>query len=132
MFFVFFVKLFEGIDLELFYGKIVFLVVKGIILEYNVIFVCFIYKIFWVFYDFIGIICGFCYVEEVVFEWFFYLIIVCLNDLYVKEMVDMLVCCYIKMIILDDLFGIEFSVVFKNVYVLVCGICVGLGYGDNF
>lgn len=128
----FLVKLFEGIDQELFHGKTVFSAVKGIIPEYNAIPARFIHKTFRVPYNAIGIICGPCHAEEVALERLSYLTIACQHDAFAKEMAGMLSCRYIKTTISDDLFGTEFSAVLKNVYALACGICAGLGYGDNF
>lgn len=128
----FLVKLFEGIGQELFHGKTVFSAVKGIIPEYNAIPARFIHKTFRVPYNAIGIICGPCHAEEVALERLSYLTIACQNDSYAREMAGMLSCRYIKTTISDDLFGTEFSAVLKNVYALACGICAGLGYGDNF
>lgn len=128
----FLVKLFEGISQELFHGKTVFSAVKGIIPEYNAIPARFIHKTFRVPYNAIGIICGPCHAEEVALERLSYLTIACQNDSYAMEMAGMLSCRYIKTTISDDLFGTEFSAVLKNVYALACGICAGLGYGDNF
>ena len=45
---------------------------------------------------------------------------------------ELLSCRYIKTSTSDDLFGTELSAVLKNVYSVACGICHGLGYGDNF
>jgi len=32
----------------------------------------------------------------------------------------------------NDIYGIEYSAILKNIYAVVCGIATGLGYGDNF
>jgi glycerol-3-phosphate dehydrogenase (NAD(P)+) len=39
---------------------------------------------------------------------------------------------YVKASPLDDLDGIEYAAVMKNIIALACGIAHGLGYGDNF
>jgi glycerol-3-phosphate dehydrogenase (NAD(P)+) len=39
---------------------------------------------------------------------------------------------YIKTKISDDIIGVEYAVMLKNIYAIAAGIAHGLGYGDNF
>ena len=41
-------------------------------------------------------------------------------------------CFYVKTCISDDVYGVEYGAVLKNVFAIAAGICHGLGYGDNF
>ena len=41
-------------------------------------------------------------------------------------------CKYIKINMSEDIIGIEYSSMLKNIYALAIGISNGLGYGDNF
>lgn len=45
---------------------------------------------------------------------------------------DLFSCDYVQTRCSDDLYGIEYAAVMKNVYALSVGIAKGLGYGDNF
>lgn len=125
-------KLFEPFSEKDFEGKIVFSAVKGIIPEYHAIPARFIHKALGVPYSNIGIICGPCHAEEVALERLSYLTIACQEDEIAEFMAERLSCRYIRSTVSDDLFGTELSAVLKNVYAIACGICAGLGYGDNF
>ena len=39
---------------------------------------------------------------------------------------------YIRTSISDDIIGIEYAAALKNIYSILVGISIGLGYGDNF
>lgn len=39
---------------------------------------------------------------------------------------------YIRVSCSDDIYGVEYAAIMKNIYALAVGLAVGLGYGDNF
>lgn len=39
---------------------------------------------------------------------------------------------YIRISFSEDIFGVEYAAIMKNIYALAVGLAVGLGYGDNF
>ena len=49
-----------------------------------------------------------------------------------KEFAALLASPYVKTRTSDDIVGIEYASVLKNVYSIAAGICFGLKYGDNF
>jgi glycerol-3-phosphate dehydrogenase (NAD(P)+) len=128
----FLVDMFTDFPPSTFEGKIVFSAVKGIIPEHHSIPARYLHKQFGIPYENIGIISGPCHAEEVAQEKLSYLTLACQTEEYAKKMATLLSCRYIKTSTSDDLFGTELSAVLKNVYSVACGICHGLGYGDNF
>lgn len=128
----FLVDMFKDFPGDVIKDKVVFSAVKGIIPEYHAIPARFIHKQFGVPYENIGIISGPCHAEEVAQEKLSYLTLACQTENFAAQMGELLSCRYIKTSTSDDLFGTELSAVLKNVYSVACGICHGLGYGDNF
>lgn len=112
--------------------KVIISAIKGIVPEYNVIPARYFHKHFDVPYEQIGIISGPCHAEEVAMEKLSYLTIACQDVKVAEMMAGLLNCRYIKTAVSDDIFGTELSAVLKNVFAVACGICHGLGYGDNF
>lgn len=80
----------------------------------------------------IAVIAGPCHAEEVALERLSYLTISCWDSIKAQAIADSLSSDYIKTKISDDVIGVEYGVMLKNIYAIAAGIAHGLGYGDNF
>ncbi|WP_406685183.1 glycerol-3-phosphate dehydrogenase [Seonamhaeicola sp. MEBiC1930] len=83
-------------------------------------------------YENIAVIAGPCHAEEVALERLSYLTISCSDTVKAKQIADSLSSNYIKTKVSDDVIGVEYAVMLKNIYAIAAGIAHGLGYGDNF
>ena len=83
-------------------------------------------------FDNIAVIAGPCHAEEVALERLSYLTISCSDAEKAKSIAKNLSSDYIKTTISDDIIGIEYAVMLKNIYAIAAGMAHGLGYGDNF
>jgi glycerol-3-phosphate dehydrogenase (NAD(P)+) len=80
----------------------------------------------------IGAIAGPCHAEEVALEKQSYLTIASPGHELSKTFAEMMKCRFVRTSALNDLVGVEYSAVMKNIVALACGITHGLGAGDNF
>ena len=78
------------------------------------------------------VIAGPCHAEEVALEKQSYLTIGSHDLVHAEAFCRLLRNRYVKASPLDDIDGIEYCAVLKNIIALACGIAHGLGYGDNF
>lgn len=78
------------------------------------------------------VIAGPCHAEEVALEKQSYLTIGSHDLPTAERFCELLRNRYVKANPLDDLDGIEYCAVMKNIIALACGIARGLNYGDNF
>jgi glycerol-3-phosphate dehydrogenase (NAD(P)+) len=113
-------------------GKTVCSAIKGFIPEDNCIVGEFIHKKYDVPYSDIVIITGPSHAEEVAMEKLTYLTIASQDVEKAKNVAHFLKNHYLRTIISDDIYGTEYAAVMKNIYAIAAGICIGLGYGDNF
>ena len=78
------------------------------------------------------VIAGPCHAEEVALERLSYLTIACSKKSLAKTICLDFNNKYIKTKVSDDVIGIEYSSMLKNIYAIAAGVAHGLGYGDNF
>ena len=113
-------------------NKIVVSAIKGIVPDENIIVSEYFRTKYNVAENNLLVIGGPCHAEEVAQERLSYLTIGGTGHELTSWFADTLSCTYIKATTNDDVFGIEYGSVLKNVYAIAAGICHGLKYGDNF
>ena len=113
-------------------GKTIVSAVKGIMPETGKLVGEHFHDVYHIPYEDIAVISGPCHAEEVALERLSYLTIACSDESKAKEIARNLASDYIKTSISDDVIGIEYAVMLKNIYAIAAGIAHGLGYGDNF
>ena len=106
--------------------------VKGIIPESGLLVGEHFHDIYNIPFENIAVIAGPCHAEEVALERLSYLTISSADPVMAQEIADQLSSNYIKTKISDDIIGVEYAVMLKNIYAIAAGIAHGLGYGDNF
>jgi glycerol-3-phosphate dehydrogenase (NAD(P)+) len=115
-----------------FSNKIIFSAIKGIVPESGLIVGEHFNQLLNIPIENIGIISGPCHAEEVAMERLSYLTISCRDEEKAIMLSNYLSSDYIKTKISDDIIGIEYAAMLKNIYAIAAGIAHGLGYGDNF
>lgn len=112
--------------------KFIITAIKGIVPDENLIVSEYFTKVYGVPPENIAVLGGPCHAEEVALERLSYLTVGCPDMDKARVMAKRLSSSFIKTSISDDVVGIEYGSVLKNVYAIAAGICSGLKYGDNF
>ena len=123
---------FSTLRSSLFNGKIIVSAVKGIIPDENLLVTDYIQREFNVSPDNLCVIAGPCHAEEVAQERQSFLTIACQDISNAETIARLLKCRYIYTTSINDIYGVEYCAVIKNIIALACGITHGLNYGDNF
>lgn len=79
----------------------------------------------------LGIISGPSHAEEVAWRKTTFLTAASLNESFSNQIAEIFKTDYVNTNVSNDMYGIEFSVVLKNIYALAAGIFRGMGAGDN-
>ena len=112
--------------------KFIISAIKGIVPDDNMIVSDYFTKEYGVPPENIAVVAGPCHAEEVAMERLSYLTIACPDTNKATAVARLLASSYIKTSVSNDVVGIEYGSVLKNVYAIAAGICNGLKYGDNF
>lgn len=120
------------LDESAFEGKVLVSAIKGMIPDENILITEYLERNFHVPNSHQLVIAGPCHAEEVALEKQSYLTIGSHDLERAERFCEMLRNRYVKANPLDDLDGIEYCAVMKNIIALACGIARGLNYGDNF
>jgi len=116
----------------IFNRKLVVSAIKGMVPLQNILITDYLEQAFGVLPAQQCVIAGPCHAEEVALEKQSYLTIGSHDLEKAESFCQLLRNRYVKATPVDDIDGIEYCAVMKNIIALACGITHGLGYGDNF
>ena len=114
------------------HNKFLVTAIKGIVPDENMVVTDYFEQLYNVPKDNIAVLAGPCHAEEVALERLSYLTIGCTDREKARMLAQRFNTSFIRTSISDDIMGIEYSSVMKNIYSIAAGICHGLKYGDNF
>lgn len=122
----------ESLPRQIFAGKKIVSSIKGIIPEELLLVTDYLKKEFSVSETDMAVIGGPCHAEEVALEKQSFLTLAAPDKNFALQLKTLVQSRYISIAISDDMDGLEWAAVLKNIYAIACGVCHGLGFGDNF
>ena len=112
--------------------KFIVTAIKGIVPDENLVCSEYFHQGYNVPDENLAVLGGPSHAEEVALGRLTYLTVGCADLEKAQMFADMISSEYVKTKVSDDVIGIEYASVLKNVYAIASGICNGLKYGDNF
>jgi len=122
----------EGVDPASLKNKKIISAVKGVIPKYNILLNEYLAKQFNVSLENYFTLLGPSHAEEVAAEQLSYLTFSGLDTKQTEQIASYFATEYINTRISNDVIGVQYAAVAKNIYALGAGIAHGLEYGDNF
>jgi glycerol-3-phosphate dehydrogenase (NAD(P)+) len=122
----------EGLNRDALRGKKVLSAIKGILPEHNLLLNEWLETAFGTGPGDYFTVMGPCHAEEVAAEKLSYLTFSGREEGAARELAAAFTTEYLNTVINDDVVGVQFAAILKNIYALGAGIAHGLEYGDNF
>lgn len=122
----------QGLDTTAFQGKKIISAVKGILPEQNLLLNDYLGKKFGVQTGDYFTVMGPCHAEEVAAEKLSYLTFSGQDETRTAAIASYFSTEYLNTVINNDIYGVQYAAILKNIYALGAGIAHGLEYGDNF
>ena len=122
----------HGLDRNIFTGKKIISAIKGILPESNLLLNEYLKNEFAVELSNYFAVLGPCHAEEVAAEKLSYLTFTGIDKNATSEIAACFKTDYINTVENDDIYGVQYAAVLKNIYAVGSGIAHGLDYGDNF
>lgn len=117
---------------ESFEGKVVISIIKGIVADLNITISEYLTEMFSLSPSQMCTLSGPSHAEEVAYERLTYLTVGCKDLTVAHEYADFFQNHFVHTTVSDDIIGVQYAGVLKNIYAVASGICSGLKYGDNF
>jgi glycerol-3-phosphate dehydrogenase (NAD(P)+) len=112
--------------------KMVISAVKGMIPDDNMRITEYLHTRYGIPQEHLGVIAGPCHAEEIALERLSFLTIGCSDIEQAKIWCQAFTNKYVHVTASNDVIGLEYSSVMKNIYAIAAGMCTSLRYGDNF
>ncbi len=112
--------------------KFVVSAVKGIIPGANKTVLEYVHGRFGISFKSLGLISGPSHAEEVSRGRLSFLTVACVSEENAALIASALGSESLRVGVSDDIYGIEYAAILKNIYAIAAGLAFGLGYGDNF
>ena len=122
----------EGLDRKALEGKKVLSAIKGILPEHNLLLNEWLTREFGFPLTDYYTVMGPCHAEEVAAEKLSYLTFSGQDETSTRELASYFTTDYLNTITNQDVYGVQYAAILKNIYALGAGIAHGLEYGDNF
>lgn len=126
------VQQFSGVTSKDLNTKKIISAVKGIIPQQNLLLNDYLKKRYDFPVDNYYTIMGPCHAEEVAAERLSYLTFSGTKPTTTRKIADCFATPYINTVVNQDIYGVQYAAILKNIYAVAAGMAQGLGYGDNF